>query len=119
MEAAGQHRRGVGHRGHRGAAVAGLGEGGEVGPGAGGHLLARDVRLDTGRLERAGVGEQDVDPGLAEPVAEEGVLVALGVERAYEQDGRAHARARTDQSADSDSPKSASSRRAFSAPPGL
>jgi hypothetical protein len=84
----GERRGGVGHRGDGGAAVTGLGERGEVGARPGGHLLAGDVGFDTRWLEGANVGEQDVDPGVAQAIAQVGVLLALGVERADQQDGR-------------------------------
>jgi hypothetical protein len=40
------------------------------------------------RLERADVGEQHADAGEAEAIPQEGVLLALGVERAEQQDRR-------------------------------
>ena len=85
-----RERRGrVGHRPDRGAAV---GQRAEVGAGLARDLLARDVGLAAARRAAgAGVGHEHVDAGEREALAQVGVLLALRVERADQQDGRASA----------------------------
>ena len=61
----------------------------EVGADLGSQLGRRDVRLEpVRRAGRPGVGDQHVDPGVAQPRGREPELVALRVERADDQDGR-------------------------------
>jgi hypothetical protein len=87
VEPARQRRRGVRHAGNRRAAVTGRAQGLHVHAGFGADLLAREVRLDRGRLERADVGQQHAHARVAQALAQEGQLVALRVERAQQQDG--------------------------------
>ena len=76
------------HRLDRRAAVAGRRQLGYVGAGGGRDLLAGHV----GRRERLAddprVDEEHVDAVLTDPLGEEGVLLALRVERSDEDDGR-------------------------------
>ena len=87
VQAPGQRRGCAGHGGDCGPAVAGGAQRGHVHARLGADLLSRDVRSATGRLERADVREQRFDPRKAEAVAQEAELLALGVERADQQDG--------------------------------
>jgi hypothetical protein len=65
-----------------------VGQGGEVEPAGGGHLLAWHVGRGAGGPLGPDVHQQGVDAGGVQPVAEEDVLVPLGVQRAHEDDGR-------------------------------
>jgi hypothetical protein len=87
VEPARQGRRGARHARDRRAAIARLPQGLDVHAGRGAHLLAREVRLDAGRLERADVGQQHAHARVAQAFAQERELVAFGVERAQQQDG--------------------------------
>ena len=76
----------VRHRAHRGAAV---GQRAEVRAGLARDLLARDVgRAAARRPAGARVGHEHVDAGELQALAQVRVLLALGVERADQQDGR-------------------------------
>ena len=81
-------RRPAPHGVDRGAAVGGAHELGVVGAARARDLLAADVGLDLRLAQHAGVDEHDVDARLAQAVAQEAVLDALGVQRADEDDGR-------------------------------
>ena len=80
-------RRAAPHGVDRGAAIGRAHELGVVGAAGARDLLARHVGLDLRLAEHAGVDEHDVDAGLAQAVAQEAVLDALGVQRADEDDG--------------------------------
>ena len=80
--------RAAGHRLERRAPVARVGECVHIHAGRGRHLLASHIGLDDRLAEDAGVDQQHVDTPLPEPVAEVGVLLALGVQRADEDDHR-------------------------------
>ena len=83
-----QHRRRAApHRVDRGAAVAGAHELGVVGAARPRHLLAAHVGLDLRLAQHARVDQHDVDARLAQAIAQEAVLDALGVQRADEDDG--------------------------------
>ena len=75
------------HRLDRGAAVAGGGERIHVRAGRGGDLLAGHVRLGERLADDAGIDEHDVDACASHALAQKGVLLALRVERADENDG--------------------------------
>jgi len=83
----------AGHRLDRRAPVAGVRQRLYVGAGRRRHLLPRHVRLGERLAEDARVDQQHLDPALANAVAEEGVLLALRVQRSDEEDSRAPLRA--------------------------
>ena len=90
MQPSRECRGGAGHRGHRRAAIACLGQRGQIGPSGRRQLLAAYVGLDRRRVERAGVGQQHVHTRFLQPVTQERVFVPLGVKGADQQDGGAH-----------------------------
>jgi hypothetical protein len=84
-----EHRRRPAPHGVDGnAAIGGAHELGVVGAAGARDLLAVDVGLHLRLTEHAGVHEQHVDACLAQAVAQEAVLDALGVQRPDEDDRR-------------------------------
>ena len=80
-------RRAAAHRRHRRAAVPGRAQRADGRPGRGGHLLSGDVRRDPGGGPGARVHDDDVGTASPQPLGEERVVRALGVQRADERDG--------------------------------
>jgi len=76
----------AGHRGHRRAPIAGRGERGAFLTGGGRHLVRRDVGQRR-RAHHAAVNDDHIASVRQDVVPKEGVLGALGVERAEEHDG--------------------------------
>ena len=81
-------RRTAGHRVDGRAPVARLRQSLHVGARRRGHLLPGHVRPGERLAEDASVDEQDVHAAFADAVAQVGVLLALRIQRAHEQDGR-------------------------------
>ena len=80
------------HRRDRCAPVAGSRELGGVGAGRARDLVAAHIGLDPDRLVHTCVDDEHVDAVRFDLLAQEGVLEALGVQRAEEDDRRHYAR---------------------------